>query len=126
MAHARLVLCASFVVADADLGPYLDRARRSDAAARLADGVRRGWGGVQPGDVAMCREADTFPFAMAAAREDGRLVLRAVVAGSAGPDRAEAARPAGRVSPRPHGGRCPGAGRPAAPPGPRARPPRPL
>ncbi|WP_369394027.1 2-phosphosulfolactate phosphatase [Streptomyces sp. CG1] len=92
--------CAEYIAdrvhaADADPAPYLERARRSDAAARLADGVRRGWGGVHPEDVAMCLEADAFPFAMAAAREDGRLVLRAVSTGGAEPDRAEAAHPAG-------------------------------
>ena len=121
VADARLLLCASFVVAGAtaealrrarpdtvtfvvtgdggraeedlacaeyiaarvgsdgtDAGPYLERARHSDAAARLAEGVRLGWKGVHPEDVAMCLEADSFPFAMAAARADGHLVLRPV------------------------------------------------
>ncbi|MEV6112819.1 2-phosphosulfolactate phosphatase [Streptomyces sp. NPDC052109] len=92
--------CAEYIAdrvrtAEADPGPCLERARRSDAAARLADGVRRGWAAVHPGDVAMCLEADSFPFAMAAAREDGHLVLRPVDAGGARPHRAEAVRPAG-------------------------------
>ncbi|MFC9927684.1 2-phosphosulfolactate phosphatase [Streptomyces sp. NPDC127190] len=67
-----------------DPAPYLDRARRSDAAARLADWVRRGSAGVHPEDVGLCLEADTFPFAMAASRTDGHLVLRPVAVG--GPD----------------------------------------
>ncbi|KOV56153.1 2-phosphosulfolactate phosphatase [Streptomyces sp. MMG1121] len=73
---------------DTDPGPYLDRARRSEAAARLAEGVRRGWAGVHSEDVTMCLEADTFPFAMAAARVDGHLVLRPrpVHAAAAEPD----------------------------------------
>ncbi|MFS4095388.1 2-phosphosulfolactate phosphatase [Streptomyces sp. AF1A] len=73
--------CAEYIARrvrtpDADPGPYLERARRSDAAARLADGVRQGWAGVHPEDVALCCEADSVPFAMAAARLDGHLVLR--------------------------------------------------
>ncbi|EST36029.1 hypothetical protein M878_03745 [Streptomyces roseochromogenus subsp. oscitans DS 12.976] len=36
---------------DADPAPNLERARRSDAAGPLADGVRRGWGGVHSADV---------------------------------------------------------------------------
>ncbi|MFB7496300.1 2-phosphosulfolactate phosphatase [Streptomyces sp. NPDC056161] len=119
MADARLLLCASFVVAEAtadvlrrarpatvtfvvtgddglaaeDLacaqyiaaraacgvtpaGPYLDRARRSAGAERLADAVRRGLPGVHTDDAELCLAADAFPFAMAAAREDGHLVLR--------------------------------------------------
>lgn len=95
--------CAEYAVyiadrvpaADADPAPYLERARRSDAAARLADGVRRGWTGVHPEDAAMCLEADTFPFAMAAARLDGHLVLRPADTGNPGPDLAGPARPAG-------------------------------
>ncbi|MFJ3306572.1 2-phosphosulfolactate phosphatase [Streptomyces sp. NPDC086549] len=79
--------CAQYIAARAvsgptDPAPFVGRARRSDAAARLADGVRRGWGGVHPEDVDLCLEVDTFPFAMAAAREDGRLVLRPVENGS--------------------------------------------
>lgn len=58
--------------------PYLERARRSAAAAELAEAVRRGWTGVRPQDVELCLEADSVPFAMAAARVDGHLELRAV------------------------------------------------
>ncbi|TWV55713.1 2-phosphosulfolactate phosphatase [Streptomyces misionensis] len=61
-----------------DPGPCPARARRSGAAARLAEGVRRGWGGVHPEDVELCLAADVDPFAMAAVRLDGRLVLRPV------------------------------------------------
>ncbi|MGW1807353.1 2-phosphosulfolactate phosphatase [Streptomyces sp. NPDC002078] len=92
--------CAEYIAArvraaDADPAPYLERARHSDGAARLADGVRRGWAGVHPEDAAMCLEADTFPFAMAAARVDGHLVLRPVDTGDPEPGRAAPARPAG-------------------------------
>ncbi|MGW7822995.1 2-phosphosulfolactate phosphatase [Streptomyces puniciscabiei] len=92
--------CAEYIAdrvqaADTDPAPYLARARRSDGAARLADGVRRGWTGVHPEDVAMCLEADVFPFAMAAARVDGRLVLRPLGADGHGPGPAGPARPAG-------------------------------
>ncbi|MFF7751503.1 2-phosphosulfolactate phosphatase [Streptomyces sp. NPDC007971] len=126
VADARLLLCASFVVAGAtaaalrrarpdtvtfvvtgdggraeedlacaeyiaarvgsdgvDPAPYLERARRSEAAAQLAEGVRLGWAGVHREDVPMCLEADTFPFAMAAARSDGHLVLRPLDAATA-------------------------------------------
>ncbi|MEU9989160.1 2-phosphosulfolactate phosphatase [Streptomyces sp. NPDC048045] len=126
VADARLLLCASFVVAGAtaaalrrarpdtvtfvvtgddgraeedlacaeyiaarfgsdgvDPAPYLERARRSEAAAQLAEGVRLGWAGVHHEDVPMCLEADTFPFAMAAARSDGHLVLRPLGAATA-------------------------------------------
>jgi 2-phosphosulfolactate phosphatase len=81
--------CAQYIAAraasaEADPAPYLDRARHSDGAARLAEAVRLGWAGVHPGDAAMCLEADTFPFAMAAAREDGHLVLRPVGATNGG------------------------------------------
>ncbi|MFY4723131.1 2-phosphosulfolactate phosphatase [Streptomyces sp. LaBMicrA B280] len=57
-------------------GPYLARARRSSAAAELAEAVRRGWTGVHPQDVELCLEADSVPFAMVAARVAGRLELR--------------------------------------------------
>ncbi|SFY48613.1 MULTISPECIES: hypothetical protein [Streptomyces] len=52
--------------------------RRSAAAGRLAEGVRRGRGGVHPEDVELCLEADGDPFAMAAARPGGHLVPRPV------------------------------------------------
>ncbi|MGW3210326.1 2-phosphosulfolactate phosphatase [Streptomyces sp. NPDC001135] len=91
--------CAGYIAdrvrtADADPAPYLERARRSEATARLADGVRRGWAGVHPEDVGMCLEADAFPFAMAAARVDGRLVLRPVDARGGEPGHTGPARPA--------------------------------
>jgi 2-phosphosulfolactate phosphatase len=91
--------CAEYIAdrvrsAHADPASYLERARRSDAAERLADGARRGWTGVHPEDVAMCLEADTFPFAMVADRLDGHLVLRPVPAASPEPGRAGPARPA--------------------------------
>lgn len=78
--------CAEYIadlVADDSVGPdpYVERARNSGGAARLAEGLRLGWEGVHPEDVPLCLEADTFPFAMVAAREDGHLVLRPVGAG---------------------------------------------
>ncbi|WP_314253559.1 2-phosphosulfolactate phosphatase [Streptomyces kutzneri] len=63
---------------DAEVSPYLHRARTSRAAADLADGVRRGYQGVHPDDVDLCLEADTFSFAMVARREDSLTVLRPV------------------------------------------------
>ncbi|MFI5683221.1 2-phosphosulfolactate phosphatase [Streptomyces sp. NPDC051636] len=81
--------CAQYIAARAtsdtiDPAPYVARARHSDAAARLADGVRRGWAGVHPEDVGLCLEVDTCAFAMVAGREEGRLVLRAVGSRPAG------------------------------------------
>ncbi|MEU2336257.1 2-phosphosulfolactate phosphatase [Streptomyces sp. NPDC006654] len=75
--------CAEYIagcVSDAGLAPdpYVARARNSHGAARLAEGLRLGWEGVHPEDVPLCLEADAYPFAMAAAREDGQLVLRPV------------------------------------------------
>lgn len=60
----------------ADPAPYLHRAATSAAAAELADGVRRGYRGIHPRDTALCLEADVHGFAMAAAVEGGRVVLR--------------------------------------------------
>jgi 2-phosphosulfolactate phosphatase len=73
--------CAEYIaqrVADPDADPAreLRRAADSPAAAGLADGLRRGHLGVHPEDVALCLEADRYPFAMAATAEDGLLVLR--------------------------------------------------
>ncbi|AOR30209.1 2-phosphosulfolactate phosphatase [Streptomyces fodineus] len=92
--------CAQYIAdrvhtGDTDPAPYLERARRSEAAGRLCEGVRRGWAGVHPEDVAMCLKADTFPFAMAAARVDGHLELRPVDGGRPEPGGARATRPAG-------------------------------
>ncbi|MFF4394103.1 2-phosphosulfolactate phosphatase [Streptomyces sp. NPDC001480] len=77
--------CAQYIAARAGSGttdpaPYLARARHSDGAARLAEGVRRGWAGVHPEDMELCLEVDTCAFAMVAGREEGRLTLRAVPA----------------------------------------------
>ncbi|MFH8336681.1 2-phosphosulfolactate phosphatase [Streptomyces sp. AM6-12] len=73
--------CAEYIAAlvraaDPDPSPYLERARRSAAAAELTEGVRRGWPGVHPEDVELCLDADSVPFAMVAAPTDGHLVLR--------------------------------------------------
>ncbi|MFF9395242.1 2-phosphosulfolactate phosphatase [Streptomyces griseoluteus] len=63
---------------DAEVAPCLHRARTSRAAADLADGVQRGYQGVHPDDVDLCRETDRFSFAMVAHQEDSLTVLRPV------------------------------------------------
>jgi 2-phosphosulfolactate phosphatase len=78
--------CAEYIaglVSDGSVapGPFVERARNSGGAARLAEGLRLGGEGVHPEDVPMCLETDAFPFAMAAARQDGHLVLRSVGGG---------------------------------------------
>ncbi|MDT0343487.1 2-phosphosulfolactate phosphatase [Streptomyces litchfieldiae] len=77
--------CARYIAgrvtgAAGDPAPFLDLARGSAAAANLTEGVRRGHRGVHPDDVELCLAVDTFPFAMAAAREGAHLVLRPVAA----------------------------------------------
>ncbi|MET8702028.1 2-phosphosulfolactate phosphatase [Kitasatospora sp. NPDC004723] len=61
---------------DAEVAPYLHRARTSRAAADLAEGVQRGYQGVHPDDVDLCLEVDRFSFAMVARQEDSLAVLR--------------------------------------------------
>ncbi|MER5348560.1 2-phosphosulfolactate phosphatase [Streptomyces mirabilis] len=121
VSSAPLVLCASFVVADAttrflraegsgpvtfvvtggggqaaedlacaeyighrigggvvEAAPYLHRARASQAAADLADGLQRGYRGIHPDDVDLCLEVDRFPFAMVARQEESLTVLRPI------------------------------------------------
>ncbi|MCX4804425.1 2-phosphosulfolactate phosphatase [Streptomyces sp. NPDC058682] len=63
---------------DAEVAPYLQRAKASQAAADLGEGVRRGYQGVHPDDVDLCLEADRFSFAMVARQEDSLTVLRPV------------------------------------------------
>lgn len=75
--------CAEYIGRCLDGGepavePFLRRARASDAAAELAEGVRRGYRGIHPDDAEFCLDADRFSFAMTAAREGGLLVLRPV------------------------------------------------
>ncbi len=70
--------CAQYIAgrADgdgADAAGFLRRAAASRAATELARGVRQG---AHPDDVALCLEADRFPFAMVAAQEDSLMVLR--------------------------------------------------
>ncbi|MGW5280332.1 2-phosphosulfolactate phosphatase [Streptomyces collinus] len=79
------VACAEYIGqhldrGDAEVAPYLHRARTSRAAADLAEGVRRGYQGVHPDDVDLCLEVDRFPFAMVARQEDSLTVLRPVAA----------------------------------------------
>jgi 2-phosphosulfolactate phosphatase len=73
--------CAQYIAGRAagagiDAAEFLGRAAESRAAADLADGVRRGLPGVHADDVALCLEADRFPFAMVATLEDPLMVLR--------------------------------------------------
>ncbi|AVH94807.1 2-phosphosulfolactate phosphatase [Streptomyces sp. WAC00288] len=70
--------CAQYIAGRAagtgtDSAGFLDRAAGSRAAAELTEGVREG---AHPDDVALCLELDRFSFAMAAAVEDGFMVLR--------------------------------------------------
>ncbi|GHH95689.1 putative 2-phosphosulfolactate phosphatase [Streptomyces capillispiralis] len=70
--------CAQYIArsttgAGTDAAGFLRRAGASRAAAELREGVRQG---VHPDDVALCLELDRFPFAMVAAPEDSRMVLR--------------------------------------------------
>ncbi|MFF2194818.1 2-phosphosulfolactate phosphatase [Streptomyces sp. NPDC058157] len=74
--------CAEYIagrVAGDEAPPdaFLRRAAASRAAAGLAEGVRQGYRGVHPDDVALCLEADRFPYAMVARREGPLMVLRA-------------------------------------------------
>lgn len=75
------IACAQYIealVADASTpsAPFLEKARRSRAAHDLQAAAARGHGGVDPGDVARCLEADRFDFAMCASLEGGLLTLR--------------------------------------------------
>ncbi len=73
--------CAQYIAgratgADPDVAEFLGRAAGSRAAADLTAGVRRGLPGLHADDVALCLEADRFPFAMVVTEEEGLLVLR--------------------------------------------------
>ena len=73
--------CAQYIAqrsgeAGTDSAEFLRRAAESRAAAELAEGVRRGFRGVHPDDVALCLEVDRFPFAMVATLEGALMVLR--------------------------------------------------
>jgi 2-phosphosulfolactate phosphatase len=70
--------CAQYIArrateARTDAAEFLRRAGESRAAAELAEGVRQG---VHPDDVALCLEADRFPFAMVATLEGSLMILR--------------------------------------------------
>lgn len=79
--------CARYIArraagVQADPAEFLDRATGSQAAAGLADGVRRGLPGLHADDVALCLELDRFRFAMVVTLEDQLAVLRAIGATS--------------------------------------------
>ncbi|OJF14454.1 2-phosphosulfolactate phosphatase [Couchioplanes caeruleus] len=76
--------CAEYIAAllenpQTSAGPFLQRARTSAAADTLTAGVRRGYRGIHPDDVALCLQADRFAFAMEVDYRDGTAVLRPVV-----------------------------------------------
>ncbi|CAL9670416.1 2-phosphosulfolactate phosphatase [Streptomyces sp. enrichment culture] len=76
--------CAQYIAGratgtGADAAGFLRRAAASRAASELATGMRQG---VHPDDVALCLEADRFPFAMVAAQEDSLMVLRPTASAS--------------------------------------------
>ncbi|HMR48616.1 MAG TPA: 2-phosphosulfolactate phosphatase [Arachnia sp.] len=58
-----------------DAAPYLERARNSEAARDLRDGVARGYAGVTEDDVPLCLELDRFDFAMRTTPWRGQLSL---------------------------------------------------
>ena len=73
--------CAQYIAGTAagsetDAAAFLRRAEVSGAAARLAEGARRGSQGIHSDDIALCLELDRFPFAMVAALEGSAMVLR--------------------------------------------------
>jgi 2-phosphosulfolactate phosphatase len=74
--------CAQYIAAlleqpETDARPYLDRVGSSRAASRIRRQLSEGARGFDPGDVALCSEADRFSFTMRAAEEEGLLILRA-------------------------------------------------
>ncbi len=74
--------CAQYIAGraagvDVPADEFLRRAAGARAAADLAEGVRQGFRGVHRDDVALCLEADRFPFAMVAQLEGTLMVLRA-------------------------------------------------
>jgi 2-phosphosulfolactate phosphatase len=84
--------CAQYIAgraagAQTGAADFLRRAAESRAAADLAAAVRRGDPGVHADDVALCLEADRFPFAMVATPEDPLVVLRPLAMPAPGDDR---------------------------------------
>lgn len=81
--------CAQYIArravgAGTDAAEFLERAADSRAAADLADGVRRGHPGLHADDVALCLEADRFPFTMVVTLEGPLMVLRPLLIGASG------------------------------------------
>ncbi|MEU1320785.1 2-phosphosulfolactate phosphatase [Streptomyces tibetensis] len=73
--------CAQYIAEltrdpNADPAPYLHRAAASAAAADLAGGLRLGYQGIHAEDVALCLEANRFPFAMTATLDGPLMTLR--------------------------------------------------
>ncbi|OPF81409.1 2-phosphosulfolactate phosphatase [Streptomyces antioxidans] len=73
--------CAQYIAEltrdpNADPAPYLHRAAASTAAEDLADGLRHGYQGIHAEDIALCLEANRFPFAMTATLDGPLMTLR--------------------------------------------------
>ncbi|WP_410786305.1 2-phosphosulfolactate phosphatase [Kribbella sp. C-35] len=73
--------CAEYIakrtaVPELDAAPYIERARNSTAAGKLAEGARHGYRGIHPDDVDLCLDLNRFPFVMSATRELSQMVLR--------------------------------------------------
>jgi 2-phosphosulfolactate phosphatase len=73
--------CAEYIakrttVPELDAAPYIERARNSTAASKLAEGVRHGYRGIHPDDVDLCLDLNRFPFVMSATWEHSHMVLR--------------------------------------------------
>ena len=71
--------CAEYIAAllaeEAPGLEFVERARKSTAAAELLGLVDGGFKGVDARDVDMCLELDRFDFAIQSTAEDGRLIL---------------------------------------------------
>jgi 2-phosphosulfolactate phosphatase len=79
--------CAEYIARRAEdpevhAAPYLERARNSTAAARLAGGARQGHRGIHADDVQLCLDLDAFSFVMSARREHSHMVLRPTYLGT--------------------------------------------
>jgi 2-phosphosulfolactate phosphatase len=73
--------CAEYIarrtaVSEVDAAPYIERARNSTAAGKLAEGAGQGYRGIHPDDVDLCLDLNRFPFVMSATRGRSHMVLR--------------------------------------------------
>ncbi|MFF0542088.1 2-phosphosulfolactate phosphatase [Nocardia thailandica] len=79
LACARYI-AESITTPDADPSRFIERARRSEAATDLVEGVRRGYREIHRDDLRLCLEADKASFAMTATPHSWGMVLARVVA----------------------------------------------